>query len=127
MSFPVPPPDPLEPSGFEAEERPEPFALWIKPIGDGWIRVIVEGELALTSAGELEDVVDRALRADRSVLLDFSQLAFIDSFGLRAMATLVRTARETGRELRLSADLPDHARRLMEIVGLLPFVPIADA
>ena len=40
--------------------------------------------------------------------------------------SLVRTAKANGRKLRLSSDLPAHARRLMEIVGLLPFVPIAD-
>ena len=44
----------------------------------------------------------------------------------RAMTALVRTAKANDRKLRLSADLPPHARRLMEIVGLLPFVPIAD-
>jgi anti-anti-sigma factor len=127
MSSPVPHPDPPEPSGLEPEERPDPFALRVEPIGDGWIEVIVEGELALTSAAELEGAVDRELRADRNVLLDFSRVAFIDSYGLRAVATLTRTARETGRELRLTADLPDHVRRLMEIVGLLPFVPIGGA
>ena len=42
------------------------------------------------------------------------------------MTALVRTAKANGRKLRLSSDLPSHARRLMEIVGLLPFVPIAD-
>jgi hypothetical protein len=26
--------------------------------------------------------------------------------------------------MKLSSDLPSHARRLMEIVGLLPFIPI---
>ena len=40
------------------------------------------------------------------------------------MTALVRMAKASGRKLRLSTDLPAHARRLMEIVGLLPFVPI---
>ena len=44
--------------------------------------------------------------------------------GLRAMTALVRTAKAQGRQLKLSSDMPAHARRLMEIVGLLPFVPI---
>ena len=40
------------------------------------------------------------------VLLDLSQIDFIDSAGLRAMTALVRIAKATGRKLRLSTDLP---------------------
>jgi anti-anti-sigma factor len=92
---------------------------------DGWVRVCVEGELALTSSSLLEVAVERELEANSNVLLDLSRIDFIDSAGLRAMTALVRVAKRKGRKLSLSADLPAHARRLMEIVGLLPFVPIA--
>ena len=91
---------------------------------DGWVRVRVRGELALNSSTTLERAVEAELRADSDVLLDLSGIDFIDSAGLRAMTALVRMAKASGRKLRLSADLPAHARRLMEIVGLLPFVPI---
>jgi anti-anti-sigma factor len=91
----------------------------------GWVRVRVEGELALTSCSLLELAVGRELEANSDILLDLSRIAFIDSAGLRAMTALVRAAKANGRRLRLSSDLPPHAQRLMEIVGLLPFVPIA--
>jgi anti-anti-sigma factor len=103
-----------------------PFALRLEPMGDGWVRVCVEGELAPTSSSVLELAVARELEAHSHVLLDLSRIEFIDSAGLRAMTALVRTAKANGCKLRLSSDLPSHARRLMEIVGLLPFVPIAD-
>ena len=103
-----------------------PFALRLEPIDGEWVRVRVEGELALTSSSVLELAVERELEAQSHVLLDLSRIDFIDSAGLRAMTALVRAAKANGRKLRLSADLPAHARRLMEIVGLLPFVPIAD-
>ncbi len=91
---------------------------------DGWVRVRVEGELALNSSSTLERAVEAELMANSHVLLDLSGIDFIDSAGLRAMTALVRIAKGNGRKLRLSTDLPAHARRLMEIVGLLPFVPI---
>jgi anti-anti-sigma factor len=103
-----------------------PFALRLEPMDRGWVRVCVEGELALTSSSLLELAVERELEANSDVLLDLSRIAFIDSAGLRAMTALVRTAKANGRRFRLSSDLPPHARRLMEIVGLLPFVPIAN-
>ena len=102
-----------------------PFALRLEPMDSGWVRVCVEGELALTSSSLLEVAVERELEGNCDILLDFSRIDFIDSAGLRAMTALVRTAKANGRKLRLSSDLPPHARRLMEIVGLLPFVPIA--
>jgi len=119
------PVNPSNGSGFASEGDPEaPFALRLEPMEGGWVRVRVEGELALTSASTLELAVERELLADSHVLLDFSRVDFIDSAGLRAMTALVRTAKTKGRTLRLSSDMPAHARRLMEIVGLLPFVPI---
>jgi anti-sigma B factor antagonist len=122
---------PASTNWLDPEERPQigeadsatPFALHLEPMRDGWVRVCVEGELALNSSDTLERAVEAELMAN-SVLLDLSRIDFIDSAGLRAMTALVRSAKATGRQLRLSADLPPHARRLMEIVGLLPFVPI---
>lgn len=101
-----------------------PFGLHLERMENGWVRVRVQGELALDSSSALENAVEKELRSNSHVLLDLSAIDFIDSAGLRAMTALVRIAKASGRKLRLSADLPAHARRLMEIVGLLPFVPI---
>jgi anti-anti-sigma factor len=113
------------PSPLDDQHSSAPFALRLEPLDHGWVRVRVEGELALTSSSLLELAVERELEANSDILLDLSRIAFIDSAGLRAMTALVRIAKSNGRRLRLSSDLPPHARRLMEIVGLLPFVPIA--
>ena len=121
---------PFYAGGPERGGEPEPsapFALRLEPMRDNWVRVYVEGELALTSSSALEVALARELEANSHILLDLSRIDFIDSSGLRAMTALVRTAKAHGRKLRLSSDLPPHARRLMEIVGLLPFVPIGES
>jgi anti-anti-sigma factor len=120
------PSDAGDPLPADSPHSSAPFALRLEPMEGSWVRVRVEGELALTSSSLLELAVERELEADSDVLLDFSHIAFIDSAGLRAMTALVRVAKANGRRLRLSSELPAHARRLMEIVGLLPFVPIAE-
>lgn len=117
-------PDPRQPPQSGEADSATPFAVHLEPMKDGWVRVRVEGELALDSSSTLERAVEAELMADSHVLLDLSGIDFIDSAGLRAMTALVRMAKASGRKLRLSAELPAHARRLMEIVGLLPFVPI---
>ena len=116
--------NPDEPPQIAELDSATPFALHLERMRDGWVRVRVEGELALNSSTVLERAVEAELMANSNVLLDLSGIDFIDSAGLRAMTALVRSAKATGCQLRLSADLPAHARRLMEIVGLLPFVPI---
>ena len=126
MSTHLHPYDEEDPSYANLAPPATPFALRIEPIEAEWVRVCVEGELALTSSSVVELAVERELAGQRDVLLDLSGIDFIDSAGLRAMTALIRTAKANGRRLRLSSDLPPHARRLMEIVGLLPFVPIAD-
>jgi anti-sigma B factor antagonist len=105
---------------------PAAFAVHVTPIHDHRTRVSVEGELDLVSSGRLERTLKRELLAGNDVLLDLSRIEFIDSTGLHAIVSAVRTAKGTERKLKLSADLPAHARRLMEIVGLLPLMPIAD-
>jgi anti-anti-sigma factor len=119
----------LNPSGAGDPDELQPAALFglrLERMDGSWVRVCVEGELALTSSSLLELAVERELEADSDILLDLSKIDFIDSTGLRAMTALVRSAKANGRKLKLSADLPAHVRRLMEIVGLLPFVPIED-
>lgn len=103
---------------------PAPFAVVVHKARDHEVRVSVQGELDLVSASELEETLKRELLASNDVLLDLSDMDFIDSTGLHAIVESVRTAKAVGRKLKLSADLPAHARRLMEIVGLLPFIPI---
>jgi anti-sigma B factor antagonist len=105
--------------------EPAPFAVAVARLGDHEIQVAVTGELDLVSASQLEETLKRELLADNDVLLDLSDMDFIDSTGLHAIVESVRTAKSVGRKLKLSAELPAHARRLMEIVGLLPFIPIA--
>ena len=105
--------------------EPAPFAVAVSRVGDHETQVAVTGELDLVSASQLEETLKRELLADNDVLLDLSDMDFIDSTGLHAIVESVRTAKSVGRKLKLSAELPAHARRLMEIVGLLPFIPIA--
>jgi anti-sigma B factor antagonist len=116
-------PDPTHRPDSRALE-PAPFAVIVSVIAGHDVRVSVEGELDLVSAPQLEEILKRELLASKDVLLDLSEMDFIDSTGLHAIVESVRTAKAVGRKLKLSADLPPHARRLMQIVGLLPFIPI---
>jgi anti-sigma B factor antagonist len=103
---------------------PSPFAVHVASSGEHEVQISVQGELDLVSASELEHALKRELLAGNDVLLDLSRIDFIDSTGLKAIVASVRMAKGVNRKLKLRPELPSHARRLMEIVGLLPFIPI---
>lgn len=88
------------------------------------VRVSAEGELDLIGSSELERVLRLELLADVTCCSTSRWIDFIDLSGLHAIVKSVRTAKDIGRTLSLNPDLPAHARRLMEIVVLLPFIPI---
>lgn len=73
----------------------------------------VSGELDLANADTLEQVL---LNCDDPLLLDLSDVTFIDSFALRA---LIRTKR--GRPEMRIVKTSDAVQRLIEITGLAEF------
>ncbi len=91
--------------------------------GDGGERVIrLVGELDIQSTPELERALLRARPAGQRVVLDLSELKFMDSTGLRVLLA-AREAAEQGRwEIRLRA-VPPNIRRLFDITGLHEALP----
>jgi anti-anti-sigma factor len=67
---------------------------------DGQVTVSLKGELDLSSVGKVEEELKRVEADEPSLLiLDLSQLSFLDSTGLRAVVTADERARENGRRL----------------------------
>jgi anti-sigma B factor antagonist len=91
--------------------------------GDGGERIIrLRGELDIESTPELERALLRSRPAGERVVLDLSELKFMDSTGLRVLLA-AREAAEQGRwELRLRA-VPPNIRRLFDMTGLHEALP----
>lgn len=60
------------------------------------------------------------------LFLDFSQVEFLSSMGLRALLTLAKSARRQSTELALAAP-PDSVRKVLTMSGFDQFLPILDA
>jgi anti-sigma B factor antagonist len=103
------------------------FVLISEPSANGALMIIVQGELDLAHASELKVLLTRELGAGRSVLLDLSEVQFIDSTGLAAIVSALNHTRDSGCELQLVGGLQPQARRLMELTGVLPMLSPADA
>jgi anti-sigma B factor antagonist len=77
--------------------------------------VEVDGELDLASAPELERALRQAWLQERGlVVVDLTDLRFIDMAGLRSLLTAQQQAEQEGRQLLL-ANVPDAVRRVMAL------------
>ena len=82
------------------------------------VRLILSGELDLSSAALVEEELARVERdAPRRIVLDLSGLRFMDSTGLRLIVAADSRAREQDRGLAIVQG-PESVRRVFEITGL---------
>ncbi len=93
---------------------------------DGRYEAALEGELDLSTAGEVEAMTRRLCEEGaREIVLDLGALDFIDSTGLRSILLSLQLCREHRCELWLT---PAHAQvqRLFELAGALERLPFRD-
>jgi len=98
-------------------DLPEPFRVDVERV-DGAVRVRPKGELDLASVDDL----DARLRAEcaagrRRLVLDLSELRFMDSTGLRLMLTWDARARSDGIEFVVTTP-PEHVERVIVLAGV---------
>jgi anti-anti-sigma factor len=108
---------------------PAPFEASAAKLDDGVRVIAVRGELDLSTASDLERLLEEAVASgDASVLIDLSECEFIDSTGIalivRAWQRLDRAADGEGSgQVMISSD-NDQVRRVLEITGLELSIPI---
>lgn len=102
------------------------FTLQVRPEGDG-VRVMPRGELDLATAPEMEAEILPALAQGRDVILDLSELTFMDSTGVRTIVTARQAATESGARLLVVRPPSDSAvSRVIEISGIAEALGIAE-
>ena len=93
----------------------------------GAVRVALTGDLDLSTANRAEEEI---LRAEESLppllLLDLRGLSFMDSTGLRVVASADARARQDGRRLVIVQG-PPAVRRVFEITRLAERLEIVDS
>lgn len=88
--------------------------------------VCFTGEIDIATAPEIVDVARRCLdRGHREVVIDASQITFMDSQGLRALITAEQTVRMAGGSLRVRRP-SRQVRRLLELSQIHELIPICD-
>lgn len=103
-----------------ADSNPELFSVERHDV-DGTVVLSLRGECDLSNAEQLSSAIEET--GASALLIDLSELDFIDSTGLKVIVSAVKTARRENRWLTLRAGAPP-VMRVFEITGLdktLPF------
>lgn len=84
----------------------------------GLAHVVVQGEFDLAGIQQFEDRVrDAETSAPRAIVIDLSDVEFMDSSGLRALVMASERAEKAGRRLAIVPG-PPQVRRVFEITQL---------
>jgi anti-sigma B factor antagonist len=90
----------------------------IEGLGAGAVRVAVQGELSGPSAYTVDTQLRRVEATEpKCVVIDLSDLGFIDSSGIAQLLAAHRRALHAGRRL-LVVEGPHAVRRLLELTAL---------
>lgn len=107
---------------------PVPAQFAIRTVGGEQqeLRILVAGELDLETSPQLELALKQGIATADRVLLDLSQVEFIDSTGVQAILVGVRESQANGDNLRIRSSLAPQAEKLFRLVGLLDRLPLVE-
>ena len=113
---------------FHPGDPPPDFNCTARPQGPGVTRVSLSGELDMLSASCLGDALADAAHGSMAVILDLSQLTFMDSSGLHAILTARNRLSEAGCRFVILRG-SHQVQRLFELSGVdgvLEFVSVRE-
>lgn len=102
--------------------------LTVRTAQDGDNRVVsLCGELDLANAGTAESALEAALTShDTQVVVDMSELEFIDSTGIALLVTAIGQDGDAAR-VRFVPSASPAVTRVLELTGLAERLPLAEA
>jgi anti-anti-sigma factor len=93
---------------------------------DGIVAVAPAGRIDTTTAPALEHyLVELLTRGERGIVIDFSDVDYISSAGLRVMLLVARRVREIGGRLALCG-MGDTVRQVFQLAGFLPLFAVQE-
>ena len=90
----------------------------VKRLGDGVAVVHVDGRLNMVTAPRLREVVTASVAlGDIRVVVDLTDVAFLDSSGLGALISSLKIARQAGGDLRIAAP-KEQVRLVLQLTNM---------
>lgn len=131
---------PLGPASLAATDPDEPMAdvpahpesAWdarrlvvsLEPLSPWRLRVRLSGELDVAAAAPVRQRLIEAIDRCRAIVLDLSDVSFIDSTGLAALVGANNHAQNVGTTVVVIQPLPPQPRRLFEVTDALSLLGV---
>jgi len=87
--------------------------------------VKVEGRLDASFSAELEDEIDRLLEKTKKIIMDFSEVTYLSSSGLRVLLSVKNETENQGGLVLINPI--DTVKRIIEVAELDDFFSLADS
>jgi anti-sigma B factor antagonist len=101
------------------------FGVSIRQGADGRARLQLAGDLDLATAASFVNTAREQL-SKGPVVLDLSEVGFMDSSGVRALDTLLKECDRNGWSLAVGAQMTENVIQVLELTGMMGALPIED-
>ena len=85
--------------------------------------VTISGRVDSATAGTMDEELEKLISANKRVVLDFANVDFLSSAGVRAIVKALKTAKKSRHSVRLAA-IPDHIAEVMRTLGMMELVQV---
>lgn len=89
----------------------------------GRLVLAARGEIDLMSSPLLSDAIERARRSGQTLVLDLSEVSFIDSTGLHVLITMARAAERDGWALEVRPEVRADVATMLRTAGCWDVLP----
>ena len=90
---------------------------------ESYIRLIVEGRVDTNTSPQLQQAILSAFQKSKDIVIDFLNVSYISSAGLRALLIGQKTALSKGGSMRLT-NLSDMVMNILEVSGFVNILKI---
>jgi anti-anti-sigma factor len=94
---------------------------------EGSLIVHLSGEIDLSNASRIHRELEVSVAGWPDVVIDLTQIEYLDSQGLRLIRQLINDAEANGTSLQLVAPPSSFARQVLEIAKLNDYIEIRDS
>ena len=94
---------------------------------NGSLLVRLGGEIDLSNSDQLHQQLESAIEGSTLVVIDLTEINYLDSQGLRLIKQLCNQVEKEGSELRLVAPPDSVARQVLDMARMSDYVEIRDA
>jgi anti-sigma B factor antagonist len=93
---------------------------------NGSLIIHLSGEIDLSNAHDLQQQLENSLEGSPAVVIDLTEIVYLDSQGLRLIKQLVNKANREGTRLQLVAPPNNFARQVLEVTQMSDYIEIRD-